>query len=252
MALKASIDSLDGVPEALHEHYTQSEDGKYRLNAEGIEDVSGLKSALAKEREERKRAKEALDKLKDVDPEEYQTLKKEATERKEKKLLDSGKVEELIVERTSRMKADYDKQLKDLSTERDALQQKLTQLDQLTVDNAMSAAAAKAGVLPEALPYVLRHGREVFRVKDGQIVALKDDQPVIGKDGTSPMSMEEWLGELASSSAFLFKASSGGGAAHKPAGSGGAPARKRSDMSPQEKAKFIGEHGTDKYLALPA
>ena len=250
MPLKAILDSLEGVPEALHEHYTKTDDGKFRLDAEGVEDVTGLKSALDKERQERKAAKEKHESYKDVDLEEYQTLKKEATDRKEKKLLDSGKVEELIVERTARMKADYDKQV---STLHEQLQTQTSQLEALLVDNVLTAAANKAGVETSALEDVLRRGREIYKVADGQALPLNNDQVIIGKDGKSPMGMDEWLGELASSAPHLFKTSSGGGASHSPKpGSGGAPARKRSDMTPEQKAKYIGEHGRDAYLGLPA
>lgn len=61
MALSATIASLDAVPEALRAHYLPTADGRFRLDAEGIEDVAGLKSALEKERAARKALKAALD-----------------------------------------------------------------------------------------------------------------------------------------------------------------------------------------------
>jgi hypothetical protein len=60
MALPATVDSLDELPEALHAHYAETGDGRFRLDAEGVEDVSGLKSALEKERAERKALKAKL------------------------------------------------------------------------------------------------------------------------------------------------------------------------------------------------
>lgn len=61
MALPAHVESLDTVPEELRPHYVPAEDGGFRLDAEGIEDVSGLKSALAKERAARKALRAELD-----------------------------------------------------------------------------------------------------------------------------------------------------------------------------------------------
>ena len=63
MALKLTLDSLDGLDDGVKSLYAEK-DGKYRLDVEGIEDTSGLKSALEKERTARreleKRAKAAL------------------------------------------------------------------------------------------------------------------------------------------------------------------------------------------------
>ncbi len=60
MPLPAYVDDLDALPEAVRAHYVQTEDGRWRLDAEGVEDVSGLKSALEKERAERKALKAEL------------------------------------------------------------------------------------------------------------------------------------------------------------------------------------------------
>ena len=60
MALPATVDTLDELPEAVRTHYTATQDGRWRLDAEGVEDVTGLKSALEKERAERKALKAEL------------------------------------------------------------------------------------------------------------------------------------------------------------------------------------------------
>ena len=60
MPLPAYVDNLDALPEAVRAHYVETEDGRWRLDAEGVEDVSGLKSALEKERAERKALKAEL------------------------------------------------------------------------------------------------------------------------------------------------------------------------------------------------
>lgn len=60
MPLPATVDTLDALPEAVRAHYLRTEDGRWRLDAEGVEDVTGLKSALEKERAERKALKAKL------------------------------------------------------------------------------------------------------------------------------------------------------------------------------------------------
>lgn len=66
MPLPAETDSLDTIPEAARAFYVETDDGGFRLDAHGIEDVSGLKSALAKERAARKELKAELEARGDV------------------------------------------------------------------------------------------------------------------------------------------------------------------------------------------
>src|SRR3546814_5040853 len=54
MTLPAIADRLEDLPEAVRPHYVATADGRWRLDAEGVEDVTGLKSALEKERAARK------------------------------------------------------------------------------------------------------------------------------------------------------------------------------------------------------
>ncbi|MEQ8396509.1 hypothetical protein [Thalassobaculum sp.] len=60
MTLPAITDSLEDLPEAVRPHYVATEDGRWRLDADGVEDVAGLKSALEKERTARKALKAEL------------------------------------------------------------------------------------------------------------------------------------------------------------------------------------------------
>jgi len=60
MTLPATVDRLEDLPEAVREHYVATEDGRFRLDADGVEDVAGLKSALDKERAARKALKAEL------------------------------------------------------------------------------------------------------------------------------------------------------------------------------------------------
>lgn len=64
MSLPAIVDHLEDLPEAARAFYVETGDGRFRLDAEGVEDVSGLKSALEKEREARKALKAELGELK--------------------------------------------------------------------------------------------------------------------------------------------------------------------------------------------
>ena len=66
MSLPAIVDRLEDLPEPARAFYVETEDGLFRLDAEGVEDVSGLKSALEKEREARKTLKAELAEMKEA------------------------------------------------------------------------------------------------------------------------------------------------------------------------------------------
>ena len=78
MALKLTLDTLDGVDETIKPLYVEH-DGKFKLAVDGLEDTSGLKSALEKERKARRdaeqRAKLALG---EDELEEFERLRAEA------------------------------------------------------------------------------------------------------------------------------------------------------------------------------
>ncbi len=59
MALELEIDKLETAPEALRQYY-KPHNGKLRLDVSGVEDVSGLKSALARNKAENQDIKKAL------------------------------------------------------------------------------------------------------------------------------------------------------------------------------------------------
>lgn len=101
MALKLEIDSLDGLDASLHSQYVKTDTG-YRLDVDGMEDTGGLKTALQKERESNKEAKQKLAELEKLrDDAEQKTLEeqgkyKELSERERNdKLQAQSKFEEL-------------------------------------------------------------------------------------------------------------------------------------------------------------
>jgi hypothetical protein len=185
MALKAllSKEEYDALPEASRQYYVEK-DGKFLLDAEGVEDVSGLKNALTAVRDELKTAKkqlqETIDKFKDIDPEKAKEAQKKLQELEAKQLLDAGKVEDLLKLRTEQMKADYENQIvafnktildlkKDLKTANQTMAEVL-------IDNSIRAAAMKAGVLEHAVEDVVLRGQKTWTLKDKTPTAMKSDQ----------------------------------------------------------------------------
>ena len=100
--LKFTIDNLDGIDTTLQSLYEKTDSG-YRLKVDGIEDNNGLKSALQKERESNKEAKQRLAEL--------ERLREEA---EKKTLEEQGKYKDLS-ERERKEKVEAQQRLNELT-----------------------------------------------------------------------------------------------------------------------------------------
>ena len=240
MALKHLVDSLDGIPEALHGEYKQIEGGKFQLSVEGLppqEDVAGLKSALQKERERNAQAKQ------------WETLGKTPAEIKE--MLDAQTKRE---EDEAKKKGDFESIRKQdqarFETEKAALQAELTAARsserQAIVENNLLASLTKAGATQEGadlLPERLQK-RVVIETDNGKRI-IKITQP----DGVTPMAgkgkdgfatFDDLIEEAKTAWPSLFSGSGNGGSGKQPGATGGTGKTiKRADfdaLPPTEKA----------------
>jgi hypothetical protein len=212
MALKRKIKSLEDVSEGLREFYTLQDDGGYILDAEG-EDVSGIKSALERERDNVDKAKKELAKLrsqyKGIDLDEYEKILTEAEQLKKKKLLDSGQVDELIEQRLLKARKEMQEEQAKTQEEKNVLRQRL---EKELIDNRLTELATQMGARPAALRDVKLRGQQTWRLNEhGDIEAHDGDRVLYGKDPTQPLSMKEWLTEEFKESPYLLQESMGAG-----------------------------------------
>lgn len=209
MPLKAFYATQTEIPEALREHYVER-DGKWVLDAEGVEDVTGLKRALERERAEKARLEGIAAKFKNLDPEKARAALAQLEAIEDKELIAAGDVEKLLQVRTDRMRQDYDSRLAAVTGEKDTLS---TKLSELLIDNGIQQAAIKHKVRETAVPDALNRGRAVFKLVDGKAIPHKPDGSVwYGKDGNTPLTQDEWLGSILTQEApHMFEQSTGGG-----------------------------------------
>lgn len=236
--LQAVLESLDEVPEGFRELYVEA-DGKYRLDADGVDalvDTSGLKNALAAERKAAKDAKAALAKYDGVDPEKYAELKAASEAAEAQKLQTEGKWEEM----KDRLTTAHNKVLEAKDgeiTKRDRV------IENLTVENELNAAIERAGVLPEHRKAV----RALLRVEAKPSVLWENDVPhgVMG-DVAIAEYVESWA--KTDEAAYYLPSSGAGGSGAKGGGGGGGSRKPYRDMSENDKMDFIAKHGQDEFL----
>lgn len=206
MALKAFVDSLDDVDENLRGLYAER-DGKYALTVEGMVPKDRLDEFRNNNLDLKRQIEDMQERFKGIDPETARELATKAAKERDKKLIDAGKVDELVSERVKAMQSDFEKNLKAVSSERDGMRQ---QLEGLLIDTAIRDAAAKAGVRATAVEDVLLRGRSTFRLVEGKAAAMDGDKQIFGKNG-DPVTIDEWVSDLIDRAPHLFEQSQGGG-----------------------------------------
>lgn len=238
MALNFIIDTLESVAENVRGLY-KAADGKFQLDLSGYEDPVGLKSALSKERDNAKNAskRSAAWEILGKTPEEIQELLAKQRDADDNKLLTEKNFEELSKKRTERMQTDFDKQIKGKDDAIGKLNAKAMKLAAGKVSGALTSAASKTGALPEAMEDIVLRGQfQGWAVNDdGDVVALRDGEPILGKDGKTPLSPSEWVDTLRETAPHLWPRAQGGNAP----GSHNSPARNGVDYSKLSPAERI-------------
>jgi hypothetical protein len=216
--------------------------------------VAGLKSKNSELLGTIKTTKSELDQIKGqfdgLDIEAVKGLLTKVGQDEETKLIAEGKLDEVIARRTERLRADYEKKLSTEKERGDRAESFSNRFRDKVLADSIREAASKAGSLPEAAEDIILRARNTFKLNDdGEPVAMNGDEVVYGKDGKTPLSPLEWAESLRENAPHLWPRAQGAG----PTGDKGGKAagKKRSDMSTEEMAAFVKEHGQDAYLKLP-
>jgi len=235
MALKFKFKSREEIP-AEHAALYVERDGAFVLDADGVVEKAKLDEfrnsnvVLVKERDELKQRFEG------IDPDEVRKL---AEEKRKLELQAQGhkpeEIDKIVGERIKGLKADWDKQLGAVTSERDSLTSRLTAIQ---IDQGVLTAATKRGLRPTAIPDITARARLVFKLVNGAPRAFEADGSTVryGRDGVTPMTLEEWVDAQVADAPHLFESNAGGGAAGN--GAGGAAGSGRSAKNPFRKESW--------------
>ena len=218
MPLKFKVKSKDEIPAELQALYVER-DGGWLLDAEGavektkLEEFRNNNVALLKQLDDFKARYEG------IDPASVKNLLAEKAKLEEAQQLKAGEVEKVVENRVKGLKADWDKQVAALTSERETLNSRLTAIQ---IDHGVITAATKRGLRPTAITDITARSRNVFKLVNGVPCGFDADGQTVryGKDGITPMTLDEWVDAQVSEAPHLFEINAGGGAAGN--GSGGA------------------------------
>jgi len=206
MGLKFSVEKLDGLDDSIKAMYKPAQSGQgFVLDVEGVVE----KTKLDEFRENNVKLLKQLEAFKGVDPEKIKELQETERKLKEKELIDKGDLDGLIGQRVALMKEEYENKIKQLAHD-NSISKK--QLETLLVDNKVREASTSGGVLSTAIDDVILRAKTLFSVEKGDVVAKKDGKMVYGKDGTTTLSINEWIQSLKDTAPHLFAQNQGAGA----------------------------------------
>jgi hypothetical protein len=201
MSLKFRYPSKEQIPTEHAALYVER-DGSFVLDVEG---------AVARERLDEFRTnninlQNQIKAFEGIDVEKAKELLQKQKDLEDATLIKSGDLGKIIEKQLSPIKAELDK-------ERGRANQLQSQLEAFTLTTSLQAVGAKTGVRATALTDLQARAARVFKVVDGKIVAFDaDGQIKPGKDGYTPLTLDEWVEELRSEASHLFESNTGGGA----------------------------------------
>ena len=232
MPLKYKFKSRDEIP-AEHAALYVEREGAFYLDAEGVTDKAKADEMRNHNIELRKQIEDFTARFDGIDPDEVRRL---AEEKRKLELQAQGhkpeEIDKLVTERLKGLKADLDKQFAVVTGERDALTTRLTAIQ---IDQGVITVATKRGLRPTAIPDITSRARMVFKLVNGSPQAFEADGKTVryGRDGITPMTLEEWVDAQVADAPHLFESNAGGGAAGN--GAGGAGGSQRSVKNPFRK-----------------
>lgn len=221
MSLKYEIESLEGIPEALHTEYTKGDDGKFRLGVEGLpqpkaisEDTAGLKKKVDELLAEKKKADSERKKAEDA--------ARAAAEESARKSGDVQAIEKSWQEKLAASLGEKDTEIKRLDG---SLRNVLVE----SVAKGIAGDLAITGSANVLLPHI--RARLAVDYVDGEPMTRVLDAH--GKP--SAATLDDLKAEFAASAAFApiiaGTKASGGGAAGVGRGGAGVKNMKRSDFN---------------------
>jgi hypothetical protein len=232
MALKYKYATKQEIPAEQQSLYIER-DGAWTLDADGVVEKSKLDEFRATNVVLMKERDDLAKKFEGIDPDAVRQLAEDKRKLEEAAQLKAGEVDKVIDARLKAARAEWDKQHGVVVAERDTLHGRLSAIQ---IDQAVVNEATKRGLRPTAIPDITARARMTFKLVNGVPQAFDGDGQTArtGKDGTTPMTLAEWVDALVSDAPHLFEANAGGGAA----GSGSGGAGNRSVKNPFRKESF--------------
>jgi len=219
MPFPTTVSDIAQLPDWARDFYIQ-DGAQWKLNVQTVplgEDVSGLKSALEKERQSRRDAERLANELRaqydGIDPKEVKTMAERLEAIKDKHLYDDKGLDAVIADRTGTYRTRIADLEREVQAKQGAYEQLQTGMKRQRIETILRQQIAEAGVAPYAVPDALHRLGNVFNDLDGDVpIARKETGDILyGSDAVRPYSPVEHLTKLKADAPHLWPLSNGAG-----------------------------------------
>lgn len=232
-ALKTKVDSLEEVPESLHQYYEETGTGSFVLSIDGVPPQAQAKIAefrdnnisLAKAKED---LEERMKLYEGIDAEKARDAMAKLAAMQEQELVEKGDVDTLVQQKLAAAQNDHLKQLESLKTAKEEAEKKAkvnqAKLSEYIIQNKILEAVNNVAQPHQAaIPDILYRAKSQWRLaEDGTMYAVDEyGNKQYGKGSDEPISPSEWSKNLVENARHLFSASigsqaTGSGSAKRP------------------------------------
>jgi len=250
LKLKLTADEYSSIDQNLQAVYLPDGDG-YVLDVDGVEDVSGLKSALQRQKDAASSAKQQSSELQqkldamnatvggDAGLQRLMEIQQQLEQNELLKAMADGNLEfvseKLVGKNTEAWQKKYDTLQTQLNEISESKANSEKRLQQKIIEGEIRRAAATM-LVPTAIDDAVMLGGNGWQVaEDGSLIYPSDTgEPELGESG-KPITPGEWLSGLKDQRPHWFAGHSGGGAT---GGSGGGGARQPWQLSREDANDF--------------
>jgi hypothetical protein len=225
MALKFKYQNRAEIPADAAAHYAER-DGAWVLDCDGVVDKTKLDEFRQNNINLTRQLDEHTRRFDGIDPDAVREAMETKRRLDEGELLKKGDFDAVLQSRVS----PFEKRAKDAEALAANANARLVELQ---INQGAVTAASKRGLVPSAIADLTARARSAFRLVNGAPVAVEADgqTPRLGKDGVTPISIDEWAEGLVKDAPHLFERNSGAGAGGSVGASGNGaknPWRKKS------------------------
>ncbi|AVI05128.1 putative structural protein [Vibrio phage VP06] len=217
--LKFRVQKLDDVKEEFRHLYIQQADGSFQLGVEGAVDKakvdefrnSNTNLQTAKEQLEQQ-LQQISAKFEGLDPEQAKEAMETMNKIRDQKLIEEGKIEELIEARTKDMMTNHQTREQELTKSIKEWEGKFSGLQgqyrKLKIGSDILGQLDKIGKIHSSSRDIITDlAAHTWQLNDkDELVAMNGDQLVYSPtDATKPLTAEEWCMKLANDRPYLFE-----------------------------------------------
>lgn len=267
MPLRVSYATKEEIPEALADLYKEK-DGKWLLEVDGMvasDELTSIKTRLDDFRAnnigltEKLKAFDGKKVLTQDEVDEFERLAGQEQSIKDKKLIDAGKLDELLASRTDKMRTDFEAQITSLNESLVSTKELAAvhegRLSKVLVQSEVGQLLSSSGNRPiqGALSDLFSRAEQVWKVNgEGKLVALNSKGEQVYGTEANPLTLDEWLVQTVKDAPYLFEANKGSEApGSKPSGQKGSDGIIRISRTDEEaKSRHIEDIATGKAIVV--